>query len=396
MLKQLFDKSSILKVFSAKDIWRWKVIEQFNDSEQAAKQIAALWQKEGIKIQPLRTINVKGKTAYRTQTLEDTLALKLVDRYIRRIYKVRQSDRNRMVKQLITLLKDPGNFTFIRFDIKNCYESISFRKVITKLKDDLILSPACIQVLEQVAELTENTGQTGLPRGLPISTTLAELYLETLDKKLAKSECIIYCARYVDDCIAVTPSDQSSKTQNFIKKTLDEIELELNEDKSSVYQVNQVCDSIELLGYSLTSKSRSGNKSNNVVVSISERKLKKIKTRIVLSLLDYKQDYSTSKFKLLKDRIYYLSTLRVVKKSRNGYLLAGNAYNYALTSDYSSLKKLDRFYHGLIIRNQNIFTAKDYNDLRKISFYGNAKQKVVMDITRIKASRIQQVWSDKK
>ncbi len=251
MLKQLFNKESILKVLSAKDIWRWKIIDQFGDCERAAKHISVLWQKSGINIQPLRTISVKGKVAYRAQSLEDTLALKLVDRYVRRVYKVRQSDRNRMVKQLITLLKDPGEFTFIRFDIKSCYENINFRNMLTKLKDDLILSPTCIKVLEQAVELTKSTGQSGLPRGLPISATLAELYLETLDMELAQNENIIYSARYVDDCIVVTPSSEASKTQDFINRTLDKLKLALNEDKSSVYQIDQVNDSIELLGYCL-------------------------------------------------------------------------------------------------------------------------------------------------
>ena len=394
MLKQLFNEESILKVFSAKDIWRWKVINKFGDSEQAAKHISALWQENAINIQPLKTISVKGKTVYRTRSLEDTLALKLVDRYIRRVYKVRQSDRNRMVKQLITLLKDPGEYNFIRFDIKSCYESINFRSMLTKLKDDLILSPTCINILEQTAELTEHTGQIGLPRGLPISTTLAELYLETLDKELAKNEAIIYIARYVDDCIVVTPSSQASKTQGFVKSTLCEIKLELNQDKSSVYQVDQINDSIELLGYRLTSI-RQKKKPNKVTVRISEEKLKKIKTRIILSLLDYKQANTKNRFKLLKDRMYYLSTLRVVKKGRNGYLLAGNAYNYGLVSDFSCLKKIDRFYHGQIVRNKNLFSTAEFNALRKISFYGNAKAKKVMDITKKRASYIQQVWSDK-
>lgn len=394
MLKQLFNKESILKVLSAKDIWRWKIIDQFGDCERAAKHISVLWQKSGINIQPLRTISVKGKVAYRAQSLEDTLALKLVDRYVRRIYKVRQSDRNRMVKQLITLLKDPGEFTFIRFDIKSCYENINFRNMLTKLKDDLILSPTCIKVLEQAVELTKSTGQSGLPRGLPISATLAELYLETLDMELAQNENIIYSARYVDDYIVVTPSSEASKTQDFINRTLDKLKLALNEDKSSVYQIDQVNDSIELLGYCLTSKRRSA-KPNNVVVTISEKKIKKIKTRIVLSLLDYKQANSMSMFKLLKDRIYYLSTLRVVKKGKNGYLLAGNAYNYSLAGDLSCLKKIDKFYHGLILRNQNIFSSPELIALRKVSFYGNAKSKKIMELTKNKSSRIQQVWRSK-
>lgn len=400
MLKQLFDEKSILKVISGKDIWRWKVLKEFKDSEQAAEHISKSWQKDGINIQPLISAQIKGRTTYRTQNLEDTLAIKLVDRYIRRIYKVRQSDRNRMVKQVITLLEDPGDFCFIRFDIKNCYESISFRNMLTKTKEDMILSPNCINVLEQVVKTTEEQGQNGLPRGLPISTTLAELYLEKLDDALSRNDKIIYCARYVDDCIVVTPTEEENNVQSIIKKALSDLNLKPNKSKSSTYKANQAAGALELLGYSLSSKKRS-RKSNLVTVEISNHKLNKIKERIMLSFLAYKNDPSRANFKLFKDRLFYLSTLRTVKKSKNGPLLAGNAYNYKLadqkqndqTIEIPCLKKLDRFYKGILNRNQSLFSSHEQAELLKISFYGNAKNKLEMKTTKIKALHIQKAWS---
>lgn len=391
MLKQLFDEQSILKVITGKDIWRWKVLENYKNPEDAAKQIAENWSTHGISISSLTISNIKRKPTFRTQNLEDTLAVKLVDRYIRRIYKVRQSDRSRMVKQLITLLQDPGEFSFIRFDIENCYESIHFSSILSKLKNDLILSPTCIDILEQVNNYCEKAHMIGLPRGLSISTTLAELYLENLDSKLSANEDITYSARYVDDCIVMTPSEQTFTTKAFISDTLEQLNLKENPLKSSTYQANPTGKSIELLGYSLTSNAQS-KKANKVTVKISQAKLNKIKSRVMLSFLSYKHSSSSNKFKLFKDRIYFLSTLRVVKKAENGNLLAGNTYNYAL-SDLNCLRKVDHFYHDILHKNQTLFSITEFSALRKIYFYSNAKNKKFMKITRKRASVLQQAWS---
>lgn len=402
MLKQLFDEKSILKVISGKDIWRWQVLTRFKSIEQAAEQIAKKWQNDGINIPSLTTAQIKRRTTYLTESLEDTLALKLIDRYIRRVYKVRQSDRNRMVKQIATLLKDPGDFSFLRFDIQDCYECINFRNILTKIKEDMILSPQCIRVLEQIAALIEKRGQFGLPRGLPISTTLAELYLEKLDQEFATNQDIIYHARYVDDCIVVISTDLENTAKELVEKTLNSLDLELNKNKSSIYSADATNERLEILGYSLSSTTRfDGRKraQNDVSIQIAENKLKKIKTRIKLSFIEYKKTNHPTGFKLLKDRLYYLSTLRVAKKGKNGHLLAGNAYNYIYAAESESdqikipcLKKIDRFYHGLLSKNISLFTDSEFGDLRRISFYGNAKNEIKMKLTKIKARHIQRAW----
>lgn len=392
MLKQQFDEQSILKVITGKDIWRWKVLDSHKNSEEAAEKIAKRWEKSGIEITGLNISNIKGKQTFITQSLEDTLAIKLVDRYIRRVYKIRQSDRTRMIKQIITLMQDTGDFSFIKFDVKDCYESINLKNIINKLKGDFVLSPTCTSILEQINNICINLGANGLPRGLPISSTLAELYLEKLDSTLASDENIIYSARYVDDCIVMTPSSQVHNTKKLITNTFNELTLYENHDKSLIYKTNQINESLEILGYSLNSVSNT-KEQNNVHVKISKNKINKIKSRVMLSFLNYKHLNSHGRFKLFKDRIYFLSTLRVVKKSKNGNLLSGNAHNYIL-SDLSCLKEVDRFYHGILHRNRSLFTPAELNQLNKIYFYSNAKNKKIMKVTKNRANILQKAWSN--
>lgn len=385
MLKQLFNSEQILKAFSNKDIWRWDVLNVYGNAENAATSVVHEWKNNGYKISPLKTKVIKGKTVFTTAELKDHLAVKLVDRYLRRIYKVRQSDRNRVVRQVITLMEDTSDLSFIKIDIKNCFESINFRNLLENLKSDMILAPSCIAVLEDIAKQTELSGELGLPRGLSISTTLAELYLEKLDKKLAKNINVIYMTRYVDDIMLVIPRDYCSYIYKDIDAALSELELARNIEKSNIYSANPINQGLEFLGYLMFSQ----NKPNSVDVKIATNKIKKIKTRIALSFLEYKKDPN---FKLLKDRLYFLSALRVVKKNNNGTILAGNAYNYMYATDFSDLKNIDGFYFSLIDKNRYGLTSTEKNELKKISFYHIAKNKRVMKLTRKEAFTIKGAW----
>lgn len=388
MLKQLFNSKKILKVFSNKDIWRWDILNIYGNAENAANSVAHEWKNNGYKISSLKTKLIKGKTVFTTAELKDHLAVKLVDRYLRRIYKVRQSDRNRVVRQVITLMKDPSDLIFVKVDVKNCFESIVFTNLIGNLKSDLILAPNCIAILEDIAKQAQLSGEIGLPRGLSISATLAELYLEKLDKKLAKNTNIIYMTRYVDDIILVIPRDYCNYIYEDVDEALSELGLARNIEKSNTYLANQVNQGLEFLGYLMFSKNVK-NKPNTVDVKIATNKVNKIKTRIALSFLEYKKNPN---FKLLKDRIYFLSTLRVVKKNKNGTVLAGNAYNYMYATDFSDLKNIDGFYFSLIRKSRYRLSNTEVDELRKISFYRIAKNKRVMKLTRKEAFAIKGAW----
>lgn len=392
MLKQLFNKEQILKAFTSKDVWRWNVLDKYGDVETAAGSIARTWKENGLSITGLRTKVVKGKTVFFPESIEDALAIRLVDRYVRRIYKVRQSDRNRMVKQVAILLKDPGDLTFIRLDISQCYESIVFDSMLKKIREDLILSPGCMKILKSVSSVSLAQGLNGLPRGLSISTTLAELYLEKLDAKLARNINIVYMARYVDDIVIVVPDSYVAQVSNDVEYALTQLRLTSNPDKKSFYKVDLVGDNIDLLGYFLSSKSvvnKGKVNQNDVFIKISDKKINKIKNRVALSFINYKNDQN---FQLLKDRIYFLSSLSVIKKGRNGELLAGNAYNYIHAHGSDCLKKIDGFYLNLLKKTRFDLSLPQQETLKKISFYRNAQRKKVMNITRSKMIRLKQAW----
>src|SRR5690606_25282939 len=131
------------------------------------------------------------------------------------------------------------------------------------------------------------------------------------------------------------------------------------------------------------------NSANIVSIKISKSKTRKIKRRIVLSFINYKKN---GDFKLLLDRIYYLSTLRTVKRSKNGNLLAGNAFNYMYATNFNDLKKIDCFYLNLVGASRFSLSASQRLALQKISFYRMAAKRKVMNITRKRTLIVKEAW----
>lgn len=392
MLKQTFDKEQLVKILTPADVYKWQLLSQYGSIDTAIANIISHWKQSDLSISPLKNTIVKRKAVFSASVVEDDLSIRLLDRFIRRIYKVRQSDRNRIIRQILSLLKDSGKYHVIRLDIKDCYESISFQKLITKMEDDLILSPECMKLLRQISlELQSVYNIYGLPRGLSISPTLAELYLEKLDNEISALSSVIYSARYVDDIIILVPQGQELDVEKHIDSIAHDMGFEFNKTSSKYFSGPSSQANFDFLGYSIRVGSVD-KKPNNVIATISISKLNKIKTRIIRCLTDYKRQ---NNFRLLKRRLEYLSMLKTVKKGKNGHLLAGIAHNYQyVTDEFECLKSID----GFLIKNLNsarfTFNANQLNMINKITFYGNVKNKKTGNFSRIKTIQIMQVWKD--
>ncbi|EJG0780844.1 hypothetical protein C4G25_RS18460 [Vibrio parahaemolyticus] len=392
MLKQVFSREQLSKVVSPTDVRRWNLLSEFGDVDTALEQTIGYWEGSGLYLSPINAKLINGKTVYTPSRVEDSFAIKLVDRFVRRIYKVRQSDRNRIVKQVITLLKDSGDYHVLRVDIKKCYESILFDNIISKLQNDLILSPECINLLNDISrQLKDRFNFTGLPRGLSISPTLAELYLEDFDKKIAASNDVIYSARYVDDIILITTDNKKNIVIDLLVKILSEMELKLNGDDNKKFSGSSSNANFDYLGYSISVIPKK-NKPNQVNVTISESKLKKLKSRIIISLHENSKNKDIS---LLKRRIEFLSLLKTVKKGKNGNLLAGIAHNYQYTTDnFECLKSIDGFLINQLQNPRFGLTLPEVNKIKNISFYGNAVKRNIGKFSRKKTTKIMQIWKD--
>jgi Reverse transcriptase (RNA-dependent DNA polymerase). len=280
---------------------------------------------------------------YLTDNLCDTLIIRKLNDNIKRIYKDEQANRRIIIDQVKTLLEETCPFWILKTDIKSFYESIDRDRLIEKLKKDTILSFHSIKVLNKILSNSTLAKSTGLPRGLSISSTLSEIYMRKFDNWIKTSEGVFYYARFVDDIIIFSFSKEKLElirsNLNAQLKVLD-LNLEINEKKTPpIYDGRsiRVNNPLEYLGYSFTKE----NKNVKLAISIANKKVNKIKIRIIKALCDF---IKTNDFVLLEKRIKFLTGNYCIKKGIDGKeLRAGIHYNYPQVTDFIVFDELNMF-----------------------------------------------------
>lgn len=284
-------------------------------------------------------LNGQGKRtmAYLCQNL----VLRKLHKNIKRIYAVQQADRNTIVKQMKLLLAENIEMRIVRLDVRHFYESIDRQRILAKLVDDARLSYHSLMLLQSLFDYPAIAAGTGLPRGLGISAVLSELYMKYFDLDFKKIEGVYYYARFVDDIIVFCSSVASKELAwKYAGEELTKIGLQLNEEKSYSLDPNQPGSEFTYLGYTFK---KTGN---NLSVTIAQKKLNVIKTRLTRTFVRYSKDHN---FDLLKLRIKFLTgnftlynphTLLPIK--------VGIYFNYKMANDVSALKGLDAYYQRLL------------------------------------------------
>ncbi|MBS9856032.1 RNA-directed DNA polymerase [Vibrio alginolyticus] len=300
----------------------------------------------------IKKIKRNGKDCYTVTGFENVLLSRHLANNVRAVLPKSKS-RNQISRQLVQHLKEGTSYRIYRLDIKSFFESVSHVTIEKSLESNLVSSQTKLLIMS-ILKNSNFINQCGLPRGLEFSPPLAELILKDFDKTLVKSEDVFYYCRYVDDIIIITTGFESSK--NFIKyiKGLLPKELSLNYNKQKVIHVDKrqssaiTVASFDYLGYNYTvrdtqipGKTKSA-RFREVDVSLSNSRVKRIKTRISRALYCYSKD---GDFELLKNRIIFLTSNRIMKEKKSGRIIATGVYynNVNITDNALSLQELDTF-----------------------------------------------------
>lgn len=351
----------------------------------------------------------KGDEYFYSTNLCHKLILRKLNDNIRRIYKDEQGNRNFIIQQVKTLLKENAPFWIIKTDIKSFYQSIDRKKILSKLKNDAILSYHSIYLLDKVMNNATVNTTTGLPKGINISSTLSEIYLRKFDNIIQRFENVYYYARFVDDIIVFINSNQSA---NNLFHSIDEIlfntcTLNINKNKTSliegatlkyIFQSGQKSkkNNIEYLGYNFSIQSNS--KERNIIISIAEKKIKKIKMRLIKSYLEY---IKTSNFEMLIKRVKFLTgNYRVSESTNDSILKAGIFYNYIHINSLTALQELNVFHRKVIFsKNGNLgiklntaLSADEKKILKRFCFTSGYKMKVYNNFSYLEMNSITNCW----
>lgn len=327
--------------------------------------------------------------------VHEVIFLTLADE-LKKVYKDKQGNRQIIIKQLKVLLEEDCPKFIIKADIKSFYESVDFLKLIDKIDSDRMISFQGRYLLRKLHENLKEIGCTGLPRGISVSAILAEIYLRRLDKWIKQFHGVYYYARYVDDIVIIFSSklDESRMWNELPNKLSKLCSLKLNIKKSRM--LSEKFD-FEYLGY------RFHNYEKILTIGLAQKKIKKIKTRIVRSFLDF---IKNENFCLLLDRLKFLTGNFLVSRREDcSELRAGIYYsNQYLTLPYNDLKELNIFYYNLL-HSTYAFKKKLQNSLlklstvqkeklNKISFIFGFKKKVYHHFSSTRIKVIEECWCE--
>jgi predicted DNA binding CopG/RHH family protein len=419
MLRQSYSADILRKYVRKKDFRIFQLKHKNEDELRGDLHFFSESINDGsFKFSKFENFIIRNKKAYKLNSFCDTVVLRHIDEILKRIYKVKQSDRSLISRQIKTLLHDNTSFSVIRTDVKTFYESINPKYLINKFDVDCIVSSKNCHLLKIAHLKDDDYGSSGLRRGLNISSTISEIYMRDFDKLVSQFDGVYFYARYVDDMI-IFSSKSPTHVLSEVKSKLKSMNLELNMQKTRImyYPCKKVfensarlkrCDEADLcehknknisfLGYSFQfacSALRNRDKQNNVEVRIASNKIKKIKTRITRSFLEYTNNRD---FNLLYRRIQFLTgNFRVESKTRVGYLLSGIYYNYHLITKNDDLVDLDRFLRTAIYSKKSFWSkmnlsGKECELLCRLSFVSGFKNKICNKYTNADLKILKSCW----
>ena len=373
-----------------------------------------------VGFEPLATTSIKKKKCFSVLGYSQVLILRILAKLVRQRYQIRVKGRDAIVKDVIAALTESASMYVIRRDIKNFYETLPVGEVRDNVLLNAYISSKKRDFIRNYFDVFSPT-TIGVPRGIGLSAVISELVLQESDLTIKASPGVYRYFRFADDILifSTVPPEELEPTLQaslpvgvvFNKRKGKRDDLAIVGQKGSERE-----QSFEYLGYRFTFNDRCGDrKAREVKVGIADRKLKRIKTRVICAFKSYE---ITKDFDLLLDRIKFASSNYVVFRhgSKNAELSrnvnSGIYYNYSLCGTYQGrvikpyqceeLKALDAFYHSLLRGAGSAFT-KYFNGpanhskmvkLSEISFHKGYADKMMVRFTNPRIKQIKKVWKN--
>jgi hypothetical protein len=380
-----------------------------NDAyREALVNRAVIIARNGFSSLPLTPNNLAGRTIYQVNDLACDLVLRKAAQNIRRITASKQGSRVEIARRLKLLCEEGLPFTVAKMDIKNFYPSVDQDFLSIQLSRRLMTAPSTRTVVGSLLEQCKANSVTGLPPGLAISAELSEFYMQDFDRIMREQLNAHYFARYVDDIVIILPElDNPNSLKSQIEKALP-AGLKLNFLKSKIYafkntkmKTPHLEHSFDYLGFKFIVFHTNKDKiiTRRVELDIANSKIRKNKTRIVKSLLQYLSD---GKFDDLRDRIRILTCgYQFFDERRQKKRSAGLQHTYNLiNSNAPALAELDKFLSSMVLcrsgavggRLALVLTNRQRKELLKHSFVRGFANRVHFRFSADRLAALMECW----
>lgn len=358
-----------------------------------------------------------GKPIYILNTnVSQFYILKQLQYNIRKTFKVKQSDRYRVLKQVKSLLSDGFPKIVIRTDIESFYESIPQTRLMHLVLNNTLLTQrskffisSIIDEYEKLKDKKKEHPNCGIPRGAGVSAYLSELYMKDIDNHIKSIDNVTFYARYVDDIFIIITPQSTFSTINYkkiIEDTFSYYGLTMKEDKTEVIHIlkNKIgMASLNYLGYSFLVDF--GLNHCNLKIDLTKNKVDKYKKRIKAAFDDYniKSKYDEKKArKLLFNRLRFLSANTKLLNSKEG-IKVGIFYSNSLldNSNLKSLSLINGYLKKMVYTNLKPFCKTSFNFnklqqqiLNQFDFCDGFTKKKFHNYKTEEFSEIMRVWKD--
>lgn len=416
MSRTLFLPDALEGVVRAGDRRQFKLAEKkLRPAIEAAsaEMLAGNVSLAGYHVTPVRQRDCVSYASYDVHLL-----LRSITKHFRRRFRISSPSRDQVVRGLIEGVLDATPGHVVRRDIRSFYETLPTKELQEKLAGDTATPPIIRDYMGKFfAAHCPTIDHVGIPRGTPISPLLADIVMQDFDEVVRSTPGVFRYYRFADDIIALTTesADELGRLMEahlpqpmvFNNRKTRNVTLAAKDRRNPPPPVE-----FDYLGYRFGAEQTREKRDSRIVrVSLSERKVTRLKSRIMLAIKDHAH---RTDWELLYDRMSFLTSNhrllrgRVAAAKDSPYIRAGLYYNYracglysvsdgALTAapyDRRELKQLDGFYHSAI-RRLAVNVAPlggQIAQLRRLSFNRSYELKIHCDFTPERYAEIKSCW----
>lgn len=333
---------------------------------------------------------------------------------LKKAFNISLPDRNSLLDALDSSIRLDRPKAIIRTDISSFFECVNHKRLFGFLESNDKVSQLAKQFFYRIflefdrhRSLLNKSG-FGLPRGLAVSSYLAEVYLTGIDSIIKSDGELSFYGRYVDD-IVITISNTSSKTPLEVFKNLKEefwkLDLKLHEDQNKKFSIINLGDNeIELgeyLGYSLSWNPRCEKLDFRMPFAKIQRK----QTMIDKAFLHFervsRKDLKKARRDLI-DCLNFISANYLLKGNKNKIITGIYYANEHLTS-LDALDDLSQYVHNkpLLPYTKSFSSFVDYKKyvdrLRKkidvIDFRNNWENRKMISLSPYRIGRLKAIMN---
>lgn len=346
----------------------------------------------------LRMVNIRGKPAMTTCEYSTALALRAASASLRKSHPFVTTDRHSIVRTTRMLLGEASHAAIVRTDISDFYRSVNVKTIERQLETRTSQDSTSLWLIRAMFARASELGVVGLPRGLPTSAVLSEIFLTSIDRRIRAIRGVYFYARYVDDMI-VFSSGSGEELVDRIGEILNASNLSLNTSppKHAIVKVgHSLADSddlFSLLGYQF------GKNGNRVELQLSGKRFSRIKQRVYSCFVDYAQKRD---FDFLLAGIRHLTRNSLIESSRTGRrVLTGVYYNnrHLTEKPPAQLSSLDRFVEALVFTRRGkigeamkSLSRKDRIRIARLKFVDGFEKKIFVNTNPHALNRLKKIW----